>query len=368
MMHYGNKKIAIFLPTLDGGGAERVMLNLAREFAQRGLHIDLVLANATGAYLNHVPNTVNVVDLGENRVLKSIPALAKYLRQQQPDAMLSTLIHANVAAVWAKIFSRTSTRIFVREAISLGADKIDKHRMRAGLTSFVAPMSYKLADKIIAVSQGCAQSVVDTLKISHDHIRVIYNPVSRVELEKKAQEPVDHEWFRDNKDPVIVSVGRLSAQKDFSTLIRAFSLVIKSLPAKLIILGEGEYRDSLEVLISELNMVEHISLPGFVDNPYKYVANSSVFVLSSLWEGMPNGLIEAVALGTPAVATDCPSGPREIFQDGRYGVLVPMGDEQAMAKGILSALTNPIADTINASKPFEMQTIVDEYLNALLSE
>ncbi len=360
-------KIALFLPSLRGGGAERVMVNLARGFVERGLRVDLVLARAEGPYLSQVPKEVRVVDLGARRVLYSLPGLVRYLCRERPQAMLSALNHANIVAIWAKLLARVQTRLVVAEHNTLSRSTQNASSVRVKLLPFLIKTFYPYADAVVAVSRGVAEDLVTTTKLPMEKIKVIYNPVITPELFAKAEEPLDHPWFRPGEPPVVLGVGRLTQQKDFPTLIRAFALVRKERPARLMILGEGEERPKLEALVRELRLEEDVALPGFVDNPYKYMKRAAVFVLSSLWEGLPTVLIEAMALGTPVVATDCPSGPAEILENGKWGHLVPVGEPLHLARAILKILQDDvyISPPKVAWKRFSKDNAVIAYLQVL---
>ena len=361
-------KIALFLPSLRGGGAERVMVNLARGFVERGLRVDLVLAKAEGPYLSQVPKEVRVVDLGARRVLYSLPGLVRYLRRERPQAMLSALNHANIVAIWAKLLARVQTRLVVAEHSTLSRSTENASSVRAKLLPFLIKTFYPYADAVVAVSRGVAEDLVTTTKLPMEKIKVIYNPVITPELFAKAEEPLDHPWFRPGEPPVVLGVGRLTQAKDFPTLIRAFALVRKERPARLMILGEGEDRPKLEALVRELRLEEDVALPGFVDNPYKYMKRAAVFVLSSQWEGFGNVLVEAMACGCPVVATDCPSGPAEILENGKWGRLVPPGDPEALAKAILDTVERGVSRVeaaTNVQKRFSMIAIVEQYLKVL---
>jgi len=361
-------KIALFLPSLRGGGAERVMVNLARGFVERGLRVDLVLAKAEGPYLSQVPKEVRVVDLGARRVLYSLPGLVRYLRRERPQAMLSALNHANIVAIWAKLLARVQTRLVVAEHSTLSRSTENASSVRAKLLPFLIKTFYPYADAVVAVSRGVAEDLVTTTKLPMEKIKVIYNPVITPELFAKAEEPLDHPWFRPGEPPVVLGVGRLTQQKDFPTLIRAFALVRREHPARLMILGEGEERPKLEALVRELRLEEDVALPGFVDNPYKYMKRAAVFVLSSQWEGFGNVLVEAMACGCPVVATDCPSGPAEILENGKWGRLVPPGDPEALAKAILDTVERGVSRVeaaTNVQKRFSMIAIVEQYLKVL---
>ncbi|MBS3967371.1 MAG: glycosyltransferase [Truepera sp.] len=356
--------LALFLPSLSGGGAERVMLNLARGISQHDLQVDLVLAKAEGPYLKQLPTGIKVIDLAARRTLASIPRLARYLRQRRPQALLTALNHANMAALAAKKLSGTPTRVVVSEHNELFPGKlIDKEGV---LFQRLMRYTYAWADGIVAVSEGVADSLARVCDMPRCRIMVIYNPVIGEELHQRAREPLQHPWFAPGEPPVILGIGRLHQQKDFGNLIRAFALLRREQPARLIILGEGEERPALERLALELSLTEDLSLPGFVDNPYAYLAHSAAFVLSSAWEGLPTVLIEALAVGTPVVSTDCPSGPREILQNGKFGPLVPIRDSAALAKAITDILVSPVPKVPAAwLKQFTLEAATRHYLDAL---
>lgn len=361
------RDIALFLPSLRGGGAERVMLTLAQGFAERGFAVDLVLAKAEGHYLSQVPREVRVVDLNSRRVLASLPKLMRYLRQVRPKALFSSLSHANVIALWAKRLSGIPTRVIVREASTLSISSANAPSLRGRFLPYVMRWTYPWANEVIAVSHGVANDLVKTLSLPPEKVHVIYNPVAISEIQKKAHEPLDHPWFLPGSPPVILGVGRLTKAKDFPTLIKAFALVRQEQAARLLILGEGEERPYLDALVRELSLEESVALPGFVENPFKYMARASLFVLSSAWEGFPNVLVQAIAVGTPVVSTDCQSGPSEILEKGKWGKLVPVGDVKALASGIIDTLNNP-PDSMYMRKraeAFDADVIVSQYAKVL---
>jgi len=360
--------LALFLPSLRGGGAERVMVHLARGFAERGLKVDLVLAKAEGPYLKEVPDSVRVVDFNSSRVLWSLPKLVGYLRRERPKALLSALDHANIIALWARAIACVPTRVVVSVHNTTHLATAHGHNLRGRMTPFLIPLFYPWADKVVAVSEGVADDLMRFTGFARGRIQVIYNPVVTPELFVKTEELVNHLWFRPGEPPVIVGVGRLSEEKDFPTLLKAFTLVRRERPARLMILGEGEDRPKLEALIEELGLEEDVALPGFVDNPYKYMKRAAVLVLSSRWEGLPTVLIEALALGTPVVSNDCPSGPREVLEDGKWGMLVPVGAVEALAEAILKTLENPHVPKGARERMlerFSLRTAVDTYLEVL---
>lgn len=360
-----DSRVALFLPSLNGGGAERILLTLAGVFAERGVAVDLVLASAAGAYIDEVPPSIRVVDLGCRRVITSLPRLVGYLRQERPAVLLTTMSHANVVGLWARRLAGVSTRVVVREANTLSV-ATERGRGRNRLLPMLARRYYPWADEIVAVSQGVADDLVELTDLPPDKVRVLHNPVVTPELALRAAEPLDHPWFAAGAAPVVLGVGRLSQQKDFPNLIRAFAAVRSKREARLVILGEGPERRRLESLVEELGIGADTLLPGFVSNPFSYMARAGVFVLSSAWEGMPGVLIQAMACGVPVVATDCESGPREALAGGKYGRLVPVGDHRALAEAIVASLGSPHrALPPEALEPYTREGAVERYLRLL---
>lgn len=359
-------KLAIFLPALYGGGAERTMLKLAAGIADRGHPVDLVLARAKGPLLHEVSNRVNVVSFETRKDLFSLLPLVQYLRREKPHVLLTGL-HTNLIALWAAKLSNASTKIAVSERNTFSIrTRHYRNDLRMRLMPWLIRRFYPEAEYLIAVSKGVAEDLAETARIPRERIHIIYNPVITPELKEMSTIPVNHPWFSADSPPVILGIGRLSAQKDFTTLLQAFSLVRQSIPCRLLILGEGEERTGLETLVRSLGIEEDVELPGFVDNPYPYMRNAAVFVLSSRWEGLPGVLIEALYCCRAIVSTDCPSGPREILQNGKTGQLVPVGDVHMMGKAIRKALLeNQSPPSPDSWKPFELEYIVNQYLNLL---
>lgn len=366
----GSKKIAIFMPDLTGGGAERMMINLAHGLVDRGGEVDMVLIRKEGVYLSLVSSSVRIVDLGAGRTIRSITALAGYLRRERPAALLSTFVAGNVAALLARRLARVPARVVVREATTASLTHANREAPLMRLVDRLQPWVYRWADAIVAVSRGVADDMVHNIGVPAGRMQVIRNPVVTPELLSLASEPVDHPWFAPGQPPVILGVGRLTAPKDFPTLIRAFAKVRQRRPAKLVILGEGEDRPMLERLHADLGLQGDVDLPGFVLNPYAFVARASAFVLSSRREGSPNVLVEAMACGTPVVATDCPSGPAEILDEGQLGGLVPIRDPDALAEAIVQTLEAPLAAEClqRRASDFTVERSADQYLRVLLGD
>ena len=359
------KKLAIFLPALGGGGAERVMLKVAQGMVGRGYSVDLVLTQVAGPYLAEVPHSVRLVDLKASRVLSSLPSLVRYLRRERPDTLLSGL-YANVMALWARSLARVPTRVVVSEHNTLSLAVRQATDLRVRLAPQLIKRFYRRADGIIAVSAGVADDLSRVTGIPRHLIQVIFNPIITPDLRVKSQAPLDHPWFNPGEPPVILAAGRLTAQKDFPTLIKAFALIQEGRKARLLILGEGKERPAIEALVKQLGLEEDVSLPGFVVNPYPYMVRAPVFVLSSRWEGLPTVLVEAMFCGALIISTDCPSGPREILRDGLYGQLVPVGDPVKMAKAIENGLAGKMPHPPEECwKPFELDRVTDQYINIL---
>lgn len=360
------KRVAIFAPDMRGGGAQKVAVNLCGGIAEHGYSVDLVLAEATGPYLSEIPDSVRLVDLKASRILLSLPSLRRYLKHEQPDAILSFLHYANIVAVWARRFSGLSNRLALSEHNTLSSAVQHDSGFKVRLMPQFIRRFYSWADVVIAVSKGVAEDLIQTTGISHNLVQVVYNPVVTPQLRAKVREPIEHPWFENGNLPVILAVGRLAEQKDFCTLIRAFARWRRTHEGRLLILGEGEERPKLEALVKQLNLEQYVGLPGFVPNPYPYMARAAMFVLSSKWEGLPTVLIEAMYCGVPVIATDCPSGPREILHNGKYGQLVPIGDVDSLARSIEAVTDGKRFSPPHESwQPFELERSVNHYLSIL---
>jgi glycosyltransferase involved in cell wall biosynthesis len=361
------QRVAIFTANMDGGGAERAMLKLAGGIADQGYDVDLVLSRAEGHYLDEVPDSVRIVDLHARRVISSIPGLVRYLRRERPNAMLTSMNYVNIVGIWARTLARVDTRLIVNEQNALSLEAAHSPRRRHRLMPRLIKRFYPWADGVTSVARGTADDLVSTAGVSPNLIEVVHNPIVTTELRALVAEPLGHPWFGPGQVPVVLGVGRLAPQKDFGTLIRAFARVIVRRPCRLMILGDGPERASLEALVAERGLTGSVDLPGWISNPYPYMAHAGVFVLSSRWEGLPSVLIEALFCEVPVVATDCLSGPREILEGGRYGALVPVGDEEALAAAIEAALAGELSPPPAESwEPYEQETVVRRYLEVLV--
>lgn len=356
-----SSKIAVYLPSLRGGGAERVILALANGFASDDIQVDLVLADAKGPYLRDVLPDVRIIDLRAERVLKSLPGLIRYLRREHPDAILTAMTHANIVAILAIWLSGIKTRLVISERVDISDLKKSENFLKRVIMTWLMRITYHNAYRLVAVSKGVASGIIDLVKLSPEFVDVIYNPVNIKRIEALSREIPTHPWFHDGITPIIISAGRLSEQKDFALLIRAFAELRKDMIAKLIIIGEGEERENLTNLINVLGMEADISLPGFVENPHSWMKASSLFVLSSRWEGLPNALIEALACGVPVISTDCPSGPAEILENGKWGKLVPVGGQKELAAAMAQSLRNPKPAPVESLQKFAIKIAIAKY-------
>lgn len=362
-----NRRTAFYIPNLGGGGAQRVIINLTRGFIDRGHDVDLVVAKAAGPLLDDVPEGVRLVDLDSRGTFGSLPRLVKYIRHERPAAMLSTMSHCNVVAILARWFSGSDMRLVVREANTMTFHEYRTPSVRERIVYYLMMFLYSRADMIVANSLDTATDLVRHGITDEDRVIVIHNPVVSGDLLEKQNAAIDHPWFHDSEIPVVLGIGRLHAQKNYETMIRAFGIVRKDRAARLVILGEGSERDRLLDIVKELGLEEFVEFHGFVSNPHAFVSRASVLALSSRWEGFGNVLVEALAAGTPVVSTDCPGGPAEILEHGRFGKLVPVGNAEAFADAIINTLDDPPDRDalIDRAKDFSIDTITSRYIEVL---
>jgi glycosyltransferase involved in cell wall biosynthesis len=347
------RRCAVLLPAFVGGGAQRIGLTLAGALAA-SFEVDLVVARPVGELRGAESSEVRVVDLNAARMATAAPRLVKYLREARPDGLISVLTHTNVAAIAAVHLAHTKTRVVVTEHLPPQRRSLSE---RVG-TRLIAPL-YQTAH-VVAVSAGVRRDVAAATGIPESRIHVIYNPVDSDGLLRQASEPAPD--LAPSTDPMLLSVGRLTPQKDHITMLRALARVLPEKRCCLLILGEGEGRGQIEAEVRRLGLGDAVRLPGFIANPYPHFRRAAVFVLSSRWEGLPTVLIEALMLGVPVISTDCNSGPREILRDGEHGTLVPVGDADALASAILSAVDSPVGPTPkSATSRYEPGQVAGRY-------
>jgi glycosyltransferase involved in cell wall biosynthesis len=359
-----NIKIAIVLPSLAGGGAERVVLSLAKAFLTYRYRIDIVVMRAEGELLGLLPGEARLVELGCER-FRSVPvAFARYLRKERPDVVIANMWPLTVMCVIGHRLARSRSRIAVVEHVSFASvPRYQGWRNRAFLRSTLM-LSCRLAHVRIAVSGGAADDLARLADFRRDRIEVIHNPIE-ISASPNADDPKD--IWEGAQGKRVLSVGRLMRQKNQSLLLEAFSRVIRKTDARLVILGEGPLRGTLEQKIAELKLERAVKLPGFMINPAPTYTSADLFVLCSDYEGFGNVIVEALACGVPVVSTDCPSGPREILRDGEFGALVPCGDPDALADAVLQALASDhdTGKLKNRALDFTPTKAADAYIGAI---
>jgi glycosyltransferase involved in cell wall biosynthesis len=360
--------VALMVYSLGGGGVERTRVNLAEALQQRGYATAIVVARGDGPYRSSVPAGVALIDLGASSWRAWLASLTRYLRTEEPRILLAAMETAGVLALWARRRARVATRVVVSSHTTFSRHiKSEPKRLKRLVMPYLVRQIYRGANGVIAVSDGVADDLARFVRLPRERIQVIYNPIVTDGLLEAAKEQVTHPWLVEGRCPLILAAGRLREEKDFGTLLRSFALVRKFRTARLVILGEGEERPPLEALLRKLNLEDDVRMPGFVMNPFAYMARASVFVLSSVWEGLPGVVIQALACGCPVVSTDCRSGPREILENGRYGRLVPVGDHDAMARAILETLDHRLdANLLKArAMDFHVDKVVERYLQVM---
>ena len=360
-------EIAIFLATSGHSGVDRIMTNLVREMGRRGLDIDLLKIHEHGPNWEGLPENVRIHPLGASHVQTALPALVRYLKEKKPRCLLTDKDRVNRTALIANRLAGAKTKITIRMGTTVTKNLERRSWMDRNIQLFSMRTFYRWADAIIVPSRGAAEDLAAAARIPIKKIRVVPSPVITEEIYELAKEPAPHEWLQTGELPVILGAGELCARKDFETIIKAFAILKKTYPSRLIILGKGKKKQDLLALTESLGLNVDVSFPGFVNNPYAYMSRASLFVLSSRCEGSPVVLMEALALGVPVVSTDCPSGPNEILQNGRYGQLVPVGDFEALSKVMLVTLKNPLSseDLKAAATRFNTKENTDQYLAAM---
>lgn len=359
--------IAIYLDSLQGYGADKILLKIANGLVSTGWHVDLVLSKTSDATFTNVDPSINIVDLKGSRhtPIKNVLALASYLKKRRPNVLFSSIHFNNIVATLARGISGVNCKLVLRQANTLQEQLKDYALPVSQVLQPLTAFSYRRADVVVSQCMDMVSDLTDFMQVDEDKIEVIYNPTITSDIFDKSQEPVEHKWLTaDRKFPVLLAVGRLKPQKDFDTLIRAFSKLKQSYSsdAKLIVLGEGPLRKELEELAIELGIRSDVDLIGFHNNPYAFMAAADIYISSSRYEGLPNSLIEALGLGKRVVATACKGGTTEILKYGRYGKLVPVGSPDVMAQSIADALMAPNPVGPDATKDFEHESQVYKYV------
>jgi glycosyltransferase involved in cell wall biosynthesis len=347
---------------LDGGGAEKVILKLAGEFVRRDLRCDIVIAINQGRLLSAIPAGVRLVTLDKKKTSSAILALASYIRREKPSAMMATIFSANITAIIAKLISFRSTTLVIREAAPTDLDIATASRWKTWANRIAAQILYRRASASIAVSREVASVLMDMKLVRPSAIHIIPNPVLLPD------KPEDSDLPRERG--LILACGRLEPQKDHASLLRAVAKLSKRCPdSRLIILGEGTQKESLEQLACELGLSDRVTFAGYVDNPAPYMAKAAVLVHTARFEGFSSVLLEALAQRCPIVATDC-QGVRAALGDGAFGTIVPLDDEDRLVDAVEDVLSKrtTFPDPGQHLIKFDLQSIVDRYLSILLPE
>ena len=401
-------RIAILTPSLAGQGAERKALYLAAGLLERGYNVDILLQRLICHYPDEVPDRARIfyessrtdartrVNLGRigttPHPLLSEPSpwwiryprigMSRRLRRKQLRLLMSTRLPGWAASIAAYLDREHPRALLAMNVLSASAatmaTQLSHHPVRVVATLHEplnhrrllvrARCSYPYADAVVGVSHGVSAEFAKIPNLTRSQLYVIYNPVFSEYLTRKSREPADHPWLDRAKTPVIIAIGKLIRRKDFATLLIAFARVRARRSARLIVLGEGRLRRSLLSLARRVGVAEHVDFAGFLENPYALLANADLFVLSSRNEALPTVLIEAMACGCPVVSTDCPFGPREILENGRYGALVPVGQPEALAAAMARTLDQPPQRTVLRKRAsfFSAERAVNQYEKLLL--
>ena len=357
-------RIAMLIPDLGAGGAERVMLALAQEFTANGHRIDLLVFKAEGQLLEYVPERVRLVDLGAcdlglgqiGLAFSAVLRLSKWISVERPDVLLSTVTGANLVALLFKILTRSRISVVVRQAQSVSnvGSKFRTIGMR---------WLYPRAHAVIGVSRTVSNELVDMIGLSPTMVHEIPNPVDLEVIRERAEATIQHPWIQDPTGPLVIAVGRLVPAKDYPTLLRAFSFLPGRFNAKLIILGEGAEKDRLRALALELKIQEHVQFVGFDANPWRWMARANLYVISSKSEGNPNSLLEALALGVPTVATGYDDSITSFA--ARWSIpLAAKGDAKELSRVMADQLTSPATPTGTEGLPC-VKSVARQYLRVL---
>lgn len=365
-------KIAFYMASFEAGGAERNAIILANYLAQQGYRMQFWVRKAEGALKQEVDPRIPVHVIPTCGRIRSVSDFVRLLCQERPDALLviAALLDGFVP-ILARQFARTPTRVAVHNNTYWSQALKEERRFSRNrlLAVWGSRLLYPRADTILAVSQGVAHDAARVLKLPLERIHVVYNPTITPDLQEKACAPLEHPWFTEGYPPIVLAAGRLETPKGFDVLLRSFASVRQQMDARLVILGKGSQRESLLELAAQLGVADSVDLPGFEPNPFRYMSRASVFVLSSRYEGLPNVLIQAMACGCPVVSTNCPSGPEEILDGGKYGELTPVDNPSALAEAIIRVLRGERKHVPAAwLDQFRLETVAARYLEGLLGK
>lgn len=334
-------RLAIFIPSFGDGGVERMLVNLAGGLAALGVAVDFLTRHRGAPYLDELDPRVRLIDGVRNGIADVQPFLCRYLQDARPDFVLCGKDESAFAVLLARRLARVQTGLIMQPGTNFSARLAELRPYARWRMRLKVRFVHRAAIAVVGNSEGVVEDIAKVAELRPEQVHLIRNPTITPRLLTQAAEPLDHPWFAAGAPPVILGVGRLGKVKGFDVLVQAFAQVRQARPCRLMILGEGRLRAALTKQARELGVEADFALPGFDPNPYRYLARAALFVLSSRREGAPNALIEALALGTPVVSSDCASGPAEILRAGAVAPLVPVDDAPALARAMLATLDWP---------------------------
>ncbi len=356
-------RLAIVGPLKSWGGIEGKLVTLMGEFLRLGVVPEFVrIRGGEIPYPARLPSAVRIRELETRSKRDGVPALARYLRESRPAAVLTAKDHAAQTALLARMWSGVRVPVFVKVTNTLSI--VARRRLQRAMIRRLYPK----AERMIGNSSGVCADLRSEFGVPAERIALIHNPTVTEDFPARAAADVDHPWLQSERDiPVILGVGRFTEQKDFATLLEAFARLRQQRPCRLLLLGDGPERLELTARARSLAVAEDVDMPGFVLDALPYMARASVFALSSRYEGLSNVLIESMAVGTPAISTDCPSGSAEILGGGAYGPLVAVGDDEGLASGLAHLLDRPTsaAQLTEAVERFRAAPVAATYLRVM---
>ena len=366
MHNVSSKRICMSFGCLSSGGIGIVMLNLASAFIEYGAEVDFLFTQTDHAGReSKIPAAVNIYNVA-SRTRHALPKVISYLKKRKPDLIIAARHNVSILMLLARRFAcRDSNSRIICTFHTNRTQTLQDVGWQGRLYDLIAMKLYRWADELVAVSSGVAREIEASLAVSHGSVKVIYNPIWTEDMLQKALSSTGEDWLEHKGLPVLISAGRLTAQKNFMLLLKAFEEVNEAVPSRLIILGEGEQREQLQNFVFQRDLSDCVKMPGHVANPLAYFSRANLFVLTSAWEGFGNVLVEAMACGLPIVSTDCPYGPSEILASGQYGELVPVGDQAGLVAAIKRVLKNPPDSQRQkiAAERFSIKNSADAYIS-----
>lgn len=381
------RPITFFFSSFRAGGGERVMVTLANATVAEGHPVEVVVLKGVGEYKKHFHQDISIVDFDVWRMIFSLPKLIYYLLRTQPCVMIATDEYTHILLLTARFFSRVNTRVVLR----IGNIYSELYRRHTGIkhaiTFWMIQRIYKYADAIIVNSKGVADDIAAIANVDVSKVKVIYNPKALADIRRYGDEKTGIMWLDDKTLPIVMSVGRLREQKNLSVLLHAFAHVVQNIPVRLVLVGAGREEGALRSLVEELGISESVTFTGYQENPYAFMAKADVYVLPSLWEGMPNALMEAMVCGLPVIAADCNSGPRELLapesdhkarlkkglEQAPFGILVAVNDQDALEHALTTMLSDEALraryrkKALERAESFDQERVIKQYLTVLMN-